>query len=128
MVEKDAYNSPKHSPKRITAFDRKLAAHIRQLRLYKDISQDAISKKLGISSTQYQKYEQARTRLTIQRFMEIAAVLEVQPAVLLQEELDLLGIKNDLNHLVQLIMLYSRKIDNHLGIKPTLTDLDVPIF
>jgi transcriptional regulator with XRE-family HTH domain len=57
--------------------------NIRQIRELKNISQDFIAKKLGISTRAYSKIETGETQLHIKRLNEISEILEVPPLEIL---------------------------------------------
>ncbi|HXF90862.1 MAG TPA: helix-turn-helix transcriptional regulator [Candidatus Nitrosotenuis sp.] len=52
---------------------------IRRLREIKNYSQDYIAGRLGLSIRAYSKIENGESKLSIDRFVEIADVLEVKP-------------------------------------------------
>ncbi|WP_254561198.1 helix-turn-helix domain-containing protein [Dyadobacter diqingensis] len=56
---------------------RAVAANIRKIREYRDYSQEYLAMKLGISQNAYSKIELAYTKITLERLIQIAAVLEV---------------------------------------------------
>ncbi|WP_428223531.1 helix-turn-helix domain-containing protein [Flavobacterium sp.] len=56
---------------------------LKQLREYKNYSQEYIATQLGISIRAYSKIENGETQLTFKRFNEICAILKMQPEHLL---------------------------------------------
>ena len=56
---------------------RSVASNIRKIREYRDYTQDYLAMKLGISQNAYSKIELAYTRITLERLIQIAQVLEV---------------------------------------------------
>lgn len=57
--------------------------NIKQIRELKNISQDFIAAKLGISTRAYSKIETGETQLSIKRLNEISEVFEVPPLEIL---------------------------------------------
>ncbi len=62
-----------------------IAHKIRKLREKKDYSQTFMADKLGISQNAYSKIEIGLTKISLDRFFEIAKVLNVTPFELLKE-------------------------------------------
>jgi transcriptional regulator with XRE-family HTH domain len=52
---------------------------IKQIRELKNLTQEYVAQKLGLSTRAYSKIETGETQLTINRLNEISAILEVQP-------------------------------------------------
>ena len=67
---------------------KKVAANIKNARLYRNYSQDYLAMKLNISQNAYSKIELGYTRVTIQRLFVIAEVLEIDVAELLSQKPD----------------------------------------
>ena len=51
--------------------------HLRKLRLWKGYSQEYMGHRLGISQRAYSKLERGETRLTIERWLKLRQILEV---------------------------------------------------
>lgn len=66
--------------------DIRVGRRIRQMRLLKGISQMDLANGIGVSFQQLQKYECANNRVSASRLVEIAAVLDVDPAYFLQKD------------------------------------------
>jgi transcriptional regulator with XRE-family HTH domain len=56
-----------------------IAYKIRRLREIKNYSQDYISQKLGVSIRAYSKIENGESKLSVDRFFEIAVILNLKP-------------------------------------------------
>ena len=67
---------------------KKVAANIRNARLYRNYSQDYLAMKLNISQNAYSKIELGYTRVTMRRLFVIAEVLEIDAAALLNQKPD----------------------------------------
>ncbi|SDE99310.1 Helix-turn-helix [Dyadobacter soli] len=67
----------------IEAKMRAVATNIRKIREYRDYTQDYLAMKLGISQNAYSKIELAYTRITLERLVQIAQILEVDSVDLL---------------------------------------------
>jgi transcriptional regulator with XRE-family HTH domain len=67
---------------------RSVAANIRKIREYRDYTQEYLAMKLGISQNAYSKIELAYTRITVERLIQIAQILEVDSVDLLQSTSD----------------------------------------
>ncbi|WP_343063018.1 helix-turn-helix transcriptional regulator [Rhabdobacter roseus] len=77
---------------------RSVAANIRKIREFRDYTQEYLAMKLGISQNAYSKIELAYTRLTLERLLQIAYILEVDTLDLIRcegEELLQLRLRND---------------------------------
>lgn len=59
---------------------------IKQIRIEKGISHEAMAYNLGISQTAYTKIEKNETKLTVDRLFKIAEILEVKVEDLLNTE------------------------------------------
>jgi transcriptional regulator with XRE-family HTH domain len=79
MVKKIA----KLSPRSVRSADSYIGGRIRALRIECDISQTELGQQLGISFQQIQKYEKGVNRISVATLIEIARVLNVAPAALL---------------------------------------------
>lgn len=66
--------------------DRDLGLKIRYYRRQRDITQRELAAQIGISSQQLQKYETGTNRLAVSKLIEIASILEVDVAVLLDAD------------------------------------------
>lgn len=55
-----------------------VAANIRKVREYREYTQEYLAVKLGISQNAYSKIELGYTRITLERLLQIAEVLEVE--------------------------------------------------
>ena len=60
-----------------------VASNIRKIREYRDYTQEYLALKLGISQNAYSKIELAYTRITVERLIQIAHILEVESVDLL---------------------------------------------
>ena len=60
-----------------------VASNIRKIREYRDYTQEYLALKLGISQNAYSKIELAYTRITVERLIQIAQILEVESVDLL---------------------------------------------
>lgn len=67
----------------IEAKVRSVASNIRKIREYRDYTQEYLAMKLGISQNAYSKIELAYTRITLERLIQIAQILEVDSVDLL---------------------------------------------
>lgn len=77
---------------------RAVASNIRKIREFRDYTQEYLAMKLGISQNAYSKIELAYTRITVERLMHIAQILEV-------DSLDLLTSNSD-----DLVRLHSNQV------------------
>jgi transcriptional regulator with XRE-family HTH domain len=68
---------PKMSNKSATKIDKLVGRNIRVHRLAKDMTQEALGEKLGVTFQQVQKYEKGTNRVGSGRLYEIAEILEV---------------------------------------------------
>ena len=72
-----------------------VALNIRKIREHRDYTQEYLAMKLGISQNAYSKIELAYTRITLERFIQIAQILEVDSVDLLTGNSDdMLGLQN----------------------------------
>jgi transcriptional regulator with XRE-family HTH domain len=62
---------------------RRLAAHVRRLRLEKKMSQERLSEDCGFHRTYISQVERAVTNITLDNLQKIADALQVDPAILL---------------------------------------------
>jgi DNA-binding XRE family transcriptional regulator len=62
-----------------------VAANIRKVRETKNFTQDYLAAKLGISQNAYSKIELGYSKITINRLIEIAVILEVEVRTLLDQ-------------------------------------------
>jgi transcriptional regulator with XRE-family HTH domain len=67
---------------------KKVAANIKNARLYRNYSQDYLAMKLSISQNAYSKIELGYTRVTMRRLFVIAEVLEIDVVELLNQKPD----------------------------------------
>ena len=65
------------SNKSATKIDKLVGRNIRVHRLAKDMTQEALGEKLGVTFQQVQKYEKGTNRVGSGRLYEIAEILEV---------------------------------------------------
>jgi len=61
------------------AIDRQIAARLRAGRAMRDLSQEMLASKVGVSFQQIQKYEAARNRVSASRLIMIAGALHLPP-------------------------------------------------
>jgi transcriptional regulator with XRE-family HTH domain len=66
--------------------DHQVATNIRRFRLQRNLSQEALAAKLGISFQQLQKYESAKNRITIGRLADICEALETSLTAIVRED------------------------------------------
>jgi transcriptional regulator with XRE-family HTH domain len=69
----------------IEAKIKSVAHNIRKIREYRDYTQEYLAMKLGISQNAYSKIELAYTRITLERLIQIAQILEVDSVDLIRE-------------------------------------------
>ena len=67
----------------IEAKIRSVSLNIRKVREYRSYTQDYLALKLGISQNAYSKLELAYTRITLERLIQIAQILDVDSIDLL---------------------------------------------
>ncbi|KAA0989539.1 helix-turn-helix domain-containing protein [Dyadobacter aurulentus] len=68
----------------IEAKIRSVALNIRKIREYRNYTQEYLAMKLGISQNAYSKIELAYTRITLERLIQIAQILEVDSVDLIK--------------------------------------------
>jgi transcriptional regulator with XRE-family HTH domain len=68
---------PKTSNKSATSIDKQVGLNIRVHRLAKDMTQEDLGEKLGVTFQQVQKYENGTNRVGSGRLYQIADILEV---------------------------------------------------
>lgn len=74
------------------------ATNIRRVREYRNYTQQYMAEKLGISQNAYSKLELGESRVTLQRFFEIANILNVSYMGLLERyEEDILQLRINAN-------------------------------
>ena len=56
---------------------------IKKVREFKNLSQEFVAQKLGISQESYSRLENGQTKLDLKRLQDIATVLEIDPTLLL---------------------------------------------
>src|SRR5579864_6546240 len=62
------------------AVDRQIAARLRAGRAMRNLSQEMLASRVGVTFQQIQKYEAARNRTSASRLITIASVLNLPPA------------------------------------------------
>jgi len=62
---------------------RSVVANIRQVRELRNYTQEYVAMKLGISQNSYSKIELAYTKITVEKLIQIAEILQVDPVDLL---------------------------------------------
>jgi transcriptional regulator with XRE-family HTH domain len=67
----------KISPRSPNAIDRYIGARMREQRLARNMSQEQLGRKLGVSFQQIQKYESGRNRVSAARLFVICKALNV---------------------------------------------------
>jgi len=70
---------------------------LRLLREAKNWNQEQVAEKLGITQNAYSKIESGQTRLTVERLNELAAIFEVEPEYLMNNDLPVIN-NNNGNH------------------------------
>ncbi len=65
-----------------------VAINIRRVREFRNYTQDYVARKIGISQNAYSKLELGFHKLSLERFFQIADVLEVNYGALLQHDHD----------------------------------------
>jgi transcriptional regulator with XRE-family HTH domain len=74
---------------------RSVASNVRKVREFREYTQEYMAMKLGISQNAYSKIELAYTRITLERLLQIAQILEVELVDLISgESEDLIQIKS----------------------------------
>lgn len=74
---------PVFSPRSADGRDREIGRRIRLLRAERNISQQELGERLGVSFQQIQKYEKGNNRLSAVRLIDIAVALKVSPVALM---------------------------------------------
>lgn len=74
----------KKTTRLVTKQDAEIGFRIRQVRQNKKITQVNVARKCGISYQQIQKYELGRNRISAQRLVQIAEILDVDAGALLK--------------------------------------------
>lgn len=64
------------NPRATNSVDVVIGAHIRRLRLEKDMSQERLAAKIGVTFQQVQKIEKASNRIAAARLFRVAKALE----------------------------------------------------
>lgn len=67
---------------------RAVANNIRRVREFRNYTQDYVARKIGISQNAYSKLELGFHKLSLERFFQIADVLEVEYSALLRHDHD----------------------------------------
>ncbi len=65
---------------------RRLGQIIKDFRKQKNLTQSELAERIDVSFQQVQKYEQGKSRITLQRLSAIAEVLQVPTSAFLEEE------------------------------------------
>lgn len=65
-----------------------VASNIRKVREYRNYTQDYLAAKLGISQNAYSKIELAYSKITLDRLLHIARILEIEVTDLLYFDKD----------------------------------------
>jgi DNA-binding XRE family transcriptional regulator len=76
----------KVSPRAASAVDKYIGARMREQRLALSMSQELLSKHLGVSFQQIQKYESGRNRVSAARLFDICKVLNVSLSSMFERE------------------------------------------
>jgi len=63
-----------------------VASNIRRVREFRNYTQEYVARKIGISQNAYSKLELGFHKLSLERLFQIADVLEIECAVLLQHD------------------------------------------
>lgn len=74
---------------RLTAhllLQRRIASRLRELRLERGLTQEAVASRAGLALRHLQKIEAAQVNLTIESLAKVAAALRVEPKELLEDE------------------------------------------
>ncbi|MFB9842026.1 helix-turn-helix domain-containing protein [Mucilaginibacter ginsenosidivorans] len=70
---------------------RQVAANIRKIREHRNYTQEYLAAKLRISQNAYSKIELGYTKITVERLLQIAEILETDPVeILTNAEADIL--------------------------------------
>lgn len=65
----------------MTSFE--ILQNIRKLREYRNLNQEHLAEKLGITTRNYRNIENGASNLSLDRFLIIASILSIDPATLL---------------------------------------------
>ncbi|MFC7526421.1 helix-turn-helix domain-containing protein [Parapedobacter sp. GCM10030251] len=65
-----------------------VANNIRRVREFRNYTQDYVARKIGISQNAYSKLELGFHKMSLERLFQIAEVLEIECAALLQHDSD----------------------------------------
>jgi transcriptional regulator with XRE-family HTH domain len=76
----------KVSPRTASAVDKYIGARMREQRLALSMSQELLSKHLGVSFQQIQKYESGTNRVSAARLFDICKVLNVSLSSMFERE------------------------------------------
>ena len=76
----------KVSPRIASAVDKYIGARMREQRLALSMSQELLSKHLGVSFQQIQKYESGKNRVSAARLFDICKVLNVSLSSMFERE------------------------------------------
>jgi transcriptional regulator with XRE-family HTH domain len=88
---------------------------IRAIRQSKGFTQDYIAEKLDIDTVNYGRIERGQAKITLERFVEICAILSVQPSNLLEEiEINSLKQQDIMEKIYDEIRQINEKISNLL--------------
>ena len=63
-----------------------IASKIRNMRIFRNYSQDYLAAKLKVSQNAYSKIELGRTKVTVEKLLTIADVLETDACDLISED------------------------------------------
>jgi transcriptional regulator with XRE-family HTH domain len=77
----------KASPRAATPIDAYIGARMRERRAALGLSQGALSKKLGVTFQQVQKYESGENRVSAARLFDICEALDVSLASMFERKL-----------------------------------------
>ena len=66
-----------------------IANKIRSMRIFRNYSQDYLAAKLHVSQNAYSKIELGRTKVTVEKLLTIADVLDTDACALISEDKDL---------------------------------------
>ena len=72
--------SPSRPAKHTLPADRHVGARLRQIRLFRGLSQEKLAAEIGLTFQQVQKYEKGVNRLSAGKLVACASVLGVSPA------------------------------------------------
>jgi transcriptional regulator with XRE-family HTH domain len=73
-----------------------VALNVRKIREFRNYTQEYLALKLGITQNAYSKIELGYTKMTLERLMQIAQILEVETEVILSRKTeDMISINTD---------------------------------